>query len=196
MPWDSVTTTHDQLQLSTEDPPLSHTAYGVQTPFQRVTLARNNRTEHATTRNNIQPSDRTPTTACCDLRQSQYRQQENKRRADTRRHTASSLAARRSSTAGEPTVSRATAWLSREGIVCALRRPPAEHRRQRGPPTHAVSGDIGRRQPMAGSAATTRDTMGLTTPSPLAFKAGHNRFSHDLRQLGQLVQLLSYNPRP
>ena len=152
-----------------------------------------NTPQHVTTYNRLTEP---PTTACCDLRQSQYRQQENKRRAGTRRHTASSLAARRSSTVGEPTVSRATAWLSREGIVCALRRPPAEHRRQRGPPTHAVSGGIGRRQPPAGSAATTRDTMGLTTPSPLAFKAGHNRFSHDLRQLGQLVQLLSYNPRP
>ena len=80
--------------------------------------------------------------------------------------------------------------------MCAPRRPLAEHRRQRGPPTHAVSGGTGRRHPPAGSVATTRDTMGLTTPSPLAFKAGHNRFSHDLRQLGQLVQPLSYNPRP
>ena len=160
---------------------LSHATTAPNTP--QPTTTYNRLTEHTTT-------------ASCDFRQSQYRQQENKRRAGTRRHTASSLAARQSSTTDVPTVSRATAWLRRKGIVCAPRRPPAEHRRQRGPPTHAVSGGIGRRQPPAGSAATTRDTMGLTTPSPLAFKAGHNRFSHDLRQLGQLVQPLSYNPRP
>ena len=64
--------------------------------------------------------------------------------------------------------------------------------RQPTPSSEAEAGDT----PSAGSAATTRDTMGLTTPSPLAFEAGHNRFSHDLRQLGQLVQLLSYTPRP
>lgn len=49
--------------------------------------------------------------------------------------------------------------------------------------------------PVAGDGAATRGIMGLTTPPSSAPHAGCNRFSHDPRQLGQLVQHLSYTVR-
>ena len=166
--------------------PQPHIVYGIHIPSWRATLARITCTDTPYTAN-AQPSDRSPTNRTLRPQTAVVDNQENEQCARARRHSVDSLVARRSSAVVGSTASRATVWLFREGTVRTpiTRLPTAEDSVGR-QPSLPSKGRRTMQKPVSDGAAT-RDTMGLTTPSPSAPHAGCNRFSHDSRQLGQLV---------